>query len=496
MFQYAAATWIRGGLRHAKPAVLRDCSQLHTFQNSVTLMRRMQAVEGDASTSTCLQIRAHSALPQPACHISDDDSGSDIRNLKLGVPETRVRSAQQSEERLRQRHNSVLPTAEEVRKALKSGSDLDCGSGTHNTAASTKQQPLQQQQYSQVSWRDAVRAFRNADPPHSRAVLTDTHERRHSYLRISLTERCNLRCVYCMPENGVDLTPSAELLTTQEILRLAGIFATEGVTKIRLTGGEPTVRKDIVTLTAQLAAIPGIQSIGMTTNGIALQRKLAALQTNGLSLLNISLDTLREERFESMTRRRGLSRVLDTIHQAVDLGFDPVKVNVVVMRGQNDDEVLDFVEMTRDVPINIRFIEYMPFDGNVWSNNKMVPYAELAERINGRYFPGLQRLQDPKGEVAMNFRIPGFAGTVSFVASMSKAFCGDCNRLRLMADGNLKVCLFGANEVSLRDAMREGASDFELGTVISAAVDRKKAAHAGMFAIAATPNRSMVKIGG
>ncbi|KAK9811433.1 hypothetical protein WJX72_003867 [[Myrmecia] bisecta] len=327
-------------------------------------------------------------------------------------------------------------------------------------------------------------------------MLTDTFGRKHTYLRISLTERCNLRCMYCMPEEGVDLTPGDHLLSSDEIVHVAKLFVEAGVDKIRLTGGEPTLRKDIVELTGRLHALPGLRSIGITTNGIALRRKLADLQANGLSLLNISLDTLRADRFEHMTRRRGHERVLETIEDAIRLGYNPLKVNVVVMRGVNDDEIPDFVELTRHKPINVRFIEYMPFDGNVWSDRKMVTYKEMLTAVAKRFPEGLERLQDPKGEVAKNFRVPGFRGSVSFITSMTKAFCGDCNRLRIMADGNLKVCLFGANEVSLKSALKEGATDDDLRAIISAAVDRKKAAHAGMFEIAQTRNRAMVKIGG
>jgi cyclic pyranopterin phosphate synthase len=298
-----------------------------------------------------------------------------------------------------------------------------------------------------------------------------------------------------MPEEGVDLTPGEQLLSTDEVLRLARLFVAAGVDKIRLTGGEPTLRSDLVELTSRLSALPGIKAVGLTSNGLTLGRKLAALKDAGLSLLNISLDTLLPERFVAMTRRQGHDRVLASIWKAVELGFDPVKVNVVVMRGVNDDEVPAFVELTRHAPLNVRFIEYMPFDGNVWSDSKMVPFRELLSSVQERFGP-LERCLDPRGEVAKNYRVPGFQGSVSFITSMTKAFCSDCNRLRVMADGNLKVCLFGASEVSLRDAMREGASDDDLRAIVSAAVDRKKAAHAGMFELAAAPNRAMVKIGG
>eukprot|EP01026_Neomeris_dumetosa_P029769 TRINITY_DN24023_c0_g2_i4.p2 TRINITY_DN24023_c0_g2~~TRINITY_DN24023_c0_g2_i4.p2 ORF type:complete len:463 (-),score=36.61 TRINITY_DN24023_c0_g2_i4:422-1777(-) len=354
-----------------------------------------------------------------------------------------------------------------------------------------RQQNGSDQLNDQLGWRDVVkRVQQNQD------ILVDTFGRRHNYLRISLTERCNLRCVYCMPEEGVELTPKERLLSTEEILRLARLFVAHGVDKIRLTGGEPSIRKDIVEICQELKSIQGLKFLAMTTNGLVLAKKLPDLRQAGLDGINISIDTLKEERFIKMTRRKGHDRVLESIHKALQYQFDPVKINVVVMKGQNEDEIPDFVEMTRHLPLNVRFIEYMPFDGNVWSRQKMFSYREMLDVIQRRFDTSLEVVPSPKSEVAKNFRVPGFVGSVSFITSMTQHFCHDCNRLRIMADGNLKVCLFGANEVSLRDAVREGASDDELAAVVSAAVNRKKAAHAGMFEIAKTKNRAMIKIGG
>ncbi|KAG2498518.1 hypothetical protein HYH03_003769 [Edaphochlamys debaryana] len=356
-----------------------------------------------------------------------------------------------------------------------------------------------------MDWRDMLHRARAAEEAEGRrvalgpAMLTDRFSRLHTYLRISLTERCNLRCTYCMPDEGVALTPGGQLLTTPEIMRLARLFVSAGVTKVRLTGGEPTLRKDLPELVGALGALreQGLRSVGITSNGIVLGRQLPALQAAGLTAVNVSLDTLRPERFEVLARRPGHGRVMESIRTAVGLGYDPVKINVVVMRGVNDDEVPAFAALTREQPLNVRFIEYMPFDGNVWSDRKMVPFAELLSRIQSA-FPGqpLERLDDPRGEVAKNYRLQGHVGSVSFITSMTDHFCGDCNRLRLMADGSLKVCLFGASEVSLRDAMRGGASDQDLAAIIGAAVGRKKAAHAGMHSLAAMPNRPMITIGG
>ncbi|KAH6826989.1 cofactor of nitrate reductase and xanthine dehydrogenase 2 [Perilla frutescens var. hirtella] len=333
-----------------------------------------------------------------------------------------------------------------------------------------------------------------ADEPVSN-MLVDSFGRQHTYLRISLTERCNLRCQYCMPAEGVELTPSPQILSQKEVLRLANLFVSSGVTKIRLTGGEPTIRKDIDEICLQLSKLRGIRTLAMTTNGITLANKLPRLKECGLSLLNISLDTLVPAKFEFMTRRRGHERVMKSIDAAIELGYNPVKVNCVVMRGFNDDEICDFVELTREKPINVRFIEFMPFDGNVWNSKKLVSYSEMLD-IVVRSNKGLQRIQDHPSETAKNFRIDGHQGTVSFITSMTEHFCAGCNRLRLLADGNFKVCLFGPSEVSLRDPLRCGADDNELKEIIGAAIKRKKAAHAGMLDIAKTPNRPMIHIGG
>ncbi|KMZ71380.1 Cyclic pyranopterin monophosphate synthase, mitochondrial [Zostera marina] len=326
-------------------------------------------------------------------------------------------------------------------------------------------------------------------------MLVDSFGRQHTYLRISLTERCNLRCHYCMPSDGVDLTPNSSLLSSDEIIRVANLFVSSGVDKIRLTGGEPTIRKDIEDICSRLSNMEGLKSLGITTNGIVLARKLPKLREYGLNLLNISLDTLVPSKFEFMTRRKGHNKVLEAIDVAIDLGYNPVKVNCVIMRGINDDEICNFVELTKEKPINVRFIEFMPFDGNVWNVKKLVSYAEMFDIVTKR-FEGVKRCQDHPSDTAKNFSIDGHRGTISFITSMTEHFCGGCNRLRLLADGNFKVCLFGPSEVSLRDPIRSGTDDDGLRDIIGAAVKRKKASHAGMFDIAKTANRPMIHIGG
>eukprot|EP00252_Welwitschia_mirabilis_P010343 TRINITY_DN23555_c0_g1_i1.p1 TRINITY_DN23555_c0_g1~~TRINITY_DN23555_c0_g1_i1.p1 ORF type:complete len:436 (+),score=68.01 TRINITY_DN23555_c0_g1_i1:100-1407(+) len=335
----------------------------------------------------------------------------------------------------------------------------------------------------------------NAESASISDMLIDSFGRVHTYLRISLTERCNLRCQYCMPAEGVELTPKPDLLSLKEIIRLSSLFVSSGVNKIRLTGGEPTIRADLIDICNELTRLKGLKTLAMTTNGLVLTKKLTPLKAAGLNALNISLDTLAPAKFEFLTRRKGLGKVLESIEVAISLGYNPVKVNCVVMRGLNDDEICDFVEMTREKPINVRFIEFMPFDGNVWNVKKLVPYAEMLDKVVKEY-ECVKRLQDNPSDTAKNYKIDGFVGTVSFITSMTQHFCGGCNRLRLLADGNFKVCLFGPSEVSLRDAMRAGMDDKALQEIIGAAVKRKKAAHAGMFDLAKTPNRAMIQIGG
>lgn len=327
--------------------------------------------------------------------------------------------------------------------------------------------------------------------------LTDTHGRGHDYLRISISERCNLRCQYCMPSQGVTLTPHSHLLTQDEIVRIAEIFASEGVKKIRLTGGEPLVRKDAIEIVRRLKNIPGLETVAMTTNGVTLARKLPALKDAGLDAINLSLDTLRAEKFEFISRRpkAGHSKVLEAVEKSLELGYNPLKINCVVMRGLNDDEILDFVELTREKAVDVRFIEYMPFDGNKWDTRKMVPYSEMLDIIQAKYSE-FSRIADAPNDTSKGYKVAGWRGQVGFITSMSENFCGSCNRLRLTADGNLKVCLFGNTEISLRDCLREGHSEDQLKHFIESAVKRKKARHAGMESLAGMKNRPMILIGG
>ncbi|KAK7141904.1 hypothetical protein R3I94_011558 [Phoxinus phoxinus] len=327
------------------------------------------------------------------------------------------------------------------------------------------------------------------------AFLTDSFGRRHNYLRISLTEKCNLRCQYCMPQEGVKLSPRSQLLTTEELLTIARLFVRQGVSKIRLTGGEPLIRPDALHIIAELRKLEGLKTIAVTTNGMNLSRLLPGLKKAGVDLLNISLDTLVPAKFEFIARRKGFHKVRDGIEEAIEMGYNPVKVNCVVMRGLNEDELIDFVSLTERKPLDVRFIEYMPFDGNRWNFKKMVSFQEMLDCIKQKW-PNLEAVPGEETDTAKAFRVPGFRGQLGFITSMSDHFCGSCNRLRITADGNLKVCLFGNSEVSLRDILRSGAPEEELLHIIGAAVGRKKKQHAGMLNISQMKNRPMILIGG
>lgn len=330
---------------------------------------------------------------------------------------------------------------------------------------------------------------RGSDP------LVDGFGRRHTYLRLSLTERCNLRCRYCMPAEGIPLKHHDRMLTFEEMERLARLLVGAGVRKIRLTGGEPLVRKGAVDLAAMLGRIPNIEKLAITTNGLLLERFLPGLVKAGVTAMNISLDTLHADRFEEITRRPGLQTVLDAIDLALAAGYRPLKINCVVMRGMNDDEIGDFINLTRDRPLDVRFIEFMPFAGNQWGRDRLVPYTEMIERAR-KSAPDIRPVDEDPHRISKQWKIPGAAGTVGFITSMSEHFCAGCSRIRITADGNLKVCLFGHSELSLRDMIRAGASDAELLDAVGTALDGKKAAHAGMTELAEGTDRPMILIGG
>ncbi len=332
----------------------------------------------------------------------------------------------------------------------------------------------------------------NPDSPHmAETPLVDRFGRRHTYLRISITERCNFHCSYCMPE-PLDGGPKETLLSYEEIVRIAGVFARLGVTKVRLTGGEPTVRKGVETLVGHLSGL-GFRHLLMTTNGSTLAAKWAIYKDAGLTGLNISLDSLDRGRFERISGRDELDRVRRGIEASLGAGFETIKINVVVMRGVNDDELERFLDEFADRDVEVRFIEFMPFDGNRWSRSLLVPYAEMRRRLAHL---DLRPRASASEAVAREFDIPGRSCRVGFVTSMTESFCDGCNRVRLTADGSVKACLFSDKEVCLREPMRQGASDAELEALIRRAIDEKDRGHAPIDVLHRLPNRSMVRIGG
>ncbi|CAJ0580879.1 unnamed protein product, partial [Mesorhabditis spiculigera] len=298
-----------------------------------------------------------------------------------------------------------------------------------------------------------------------------------------------------MPPEGVELTPKSHLLSNDEIITLAKIFAKRGVNKIRLTGGEPTLRKDLDYLIAQLKAIPGIEEIGITTNGLILKRILPKLKEAGLDKINISLDSLIPAKFEKMTRIFGFEKVMASIKAAEDL-MGRIKINVVVMRGYNVNEIVDFVELTKKRNLDIRFIEFMPFGGNEFSKSTFVSYAEQLALIREKFGDALVRLPDGENDTSKAYKIEGHIGQFGFISSMSENFCSTCNRIRLTANGNLKVCLHSNAETSLLKVLRAGGTEEDIEKTIREALQGKHRQHAGLDNLLHLENRPMVLIGG
>jgi len=328
----------------------------------------------------------------------------------------------------------------------------------------------------------------------TREDLVDPFGRVIRDLRISVTDRCNFRCTYCMPAEGMEWLPRSEVLTFEEIHRVSRIFVERfGVEGIRLTGGEPTVRAHLPMLISQLSGL-GVD-LAMTTNGATLRNSAEELRSAGLRRINISLDTLHADRFEQMTRRNELENVLAGIDAAVAAGFSPVKINAVIERGVNDDEIVDLARFGRDRAVEVRFIEFMPLDATGhWANDRVVGQDEIVERI-AEVFP-LEQMPARGAAPADRWRYLDGAGTVGVIPSVTKPFCGDCDRVRLTAEGQFRTCLFATNEFDLREIMRSGGDDDALAERIIAAVGTKWAGHQINRVEFIRPNRSMSQIGG
>lgn len=329
-------------------------------------------------------------------------------------------------------------------------------------------------------------------------ILSDSFGRNHTYLRISLTELCNLRCTYCMPAEGIQLSPRSHIMSFEEIYTIAKTFVDHGVTKIRLTGGEPLVRRDVDVILKKLASLP--VELSMTTNAVIVDRYIDLLKECNIMNLNVSLDSLDAIKFKEITRRNDFDKVVKNMHLLINEGFN-VKINAVLIKGFNDYEIIDFINLSKDLPITVRFIEFMPFDGNKWDKGKMVSYAEVMEHVNTTFEESqIVRLQDAPNDTSKNYKIKGYKGSFAVISSVTNPFCDSCNRIRLTANGRLKNCLFSSGESDLLTPLREGK---DIRSIIQKTVQSKFKIRGGMDTLEKLEspdlhgkNRSMITIGG
>jgi molybdenum cofactor biosynthesis protein A len=329
-------------------------------------------------------------------------------------------------------------------------------------------------------------------------ILTDDFGRNHNYLRISLIEKCNLRCTYCMPAEGIALTPKKELMTADEVFAIAQTFVNNGVNKIRLTGGEPLLRKDFSEIIEKLSQLEA--EISITTNGILIDRHIDVLKQFKVKKINLSLDTLIPSKFNTITLRNQFQKVIDNLYLLLNNDFE-VKVNVVLIKGFNDNEIIDFINLTKFLPISIRFIEFMPFAGNEWDRSKMVSQTEILNQLSAHFSESkLEKLEDEKNFIAREFKIKDYLGSFGIISSITNPFCDGCNRIRLTANGKIKNCLFSNLETDVLTPFRNGET---IENVIASAIKNKKKVRAGMTTledvdnpILNQDNRSMIAIGG
>ena len=321
-------------------------------------------------------------------------------------------------------------------------------------------------------------------------MLVDSFGRPHDYLRISLTDHCNFRCTYCMPDDCIQFTPTSALMSKDEIMAISREFIDLGIKKIRLTGGEPLVRKDFNEILKMLSELP--VELAITTNGVLVDAFLSVFKKSGLNSINISLDSLKPDKFYNITQRNNFKRVMDNILLSIKSGFK-VKINVVVMHGINDNEISDFVELTRKLPVHIRFIEFMPFFGNDWTKKCVVPSGRILETIN-RYYDS-EKLTDHRNSTSKAYRVNNHKGTFGVISTVSEPFCSTCNRLIITADGKLRNCLFSKTETDLLTPLRDAKN---IKMLITRSVTEKSFKRGGLQYFNGINNheRSMVKIGG
>jgi len=329
-----------------------------------------------------------------------------------------------------------------------------------------------------------------------RGPLVDGHDRRIGDLRVSVTDRCNFRCQYCMPADGLPWLERDAVLSFEEIARLVGLFASLGVSDVRLTGGEPLVRREFPRLAGMLAPIEGVHDLSVTTNGYLLERDAAALVAAGVNRFNVSIDSLQRDRFFEMTRRDALPQVLAGLRELARFPeAHPIKVNAVALRGFTEEEVLPFARFAREEPFEVRFIEFMPLDADQnWTPDSVLTGEELRAAIGAQY-PLEPEPREPSA-TAKVYRFADGQGRIGFINPVSEPFCDDCNRVRLTAEGKLRTCLFSLNETDLRDPLRSGSSDEEIVELIRAAVWRKELKHRVNEPGFIQPARTMSAIGG
>lgn len=325
--------------------------------------------------------------------------------------------------------------------------------------------------------------------------MKDSYQREINYLRVSVIDRCNLRCIYCMPPEGVQTVPHKEILSFEEIETVVRAAALIGVKKVRLTGGEPLIRKGLENLIRRISGVPGIDDISLTTNGILLPPRIKVLQEAGVKRVNISLDTLDGSRYRNITRGGELAAAWEGINAALDAGLHPVKLNTVVIRGFNDDEVVDLARLTLEKPLHIRFIEIMPIgSSNSWVAGRFVPAEEIMSLLKIKLGQLIPAKIPAGGGPAKYYRLQDAQGTVGFITSMSEHFCSTCNRLRLTATGSIRPCLYDGRELDLRVPLRNGAESEEIAGLIMKAVSLKPDRHHMLDGW--QDNRFMSQIGG
>lgn len=303
-------------------------------------------------------------------------------------------------------------------------------------------------------------------------MLYDKHGRVINYMRLAVTDRCNLRCFYCMPEAGINYVDKSELMTYEEMLRITRVFVKQGISKVRITGGEPFIRKDMMAFLEAISEIPGLDKIRLTTNGTLISHHLPKLLALGITEINLSLDSLDRQRFFDITRRDDFPKVMSCLEQMMDLGIH-VKINMVVMKGRNDEDILPMVELTKNKKITVRFIEEMPFNGtDGQSNEGFLSHVKIMQIIREKY-ASISKLKDPLYSTSQNYKVEGYLGDFGVIAAYSRTFCGSCNRIRLTPQGTIKTCLYDNGVFNVKNMLRAGASDTQITEALQSALANK-----------------------